>query len=463
MNDERPIEKLLRRFAKKRRDEAGAPAELHPANRRQLRAEVARQFPKAQPRAGWWTGLGLLLNRKFAYAVALLAVIGVSAVLMQPTKQKEPMGLAALDAKKGNEKQLSKAMRDEEIPASATTALEAKDSYTTEPTVAAAPPVVRTESASTAADSTSVVGEVSSTAPQSAPLTLAPTSRTRSSPASNIEADRTAERRQQVAESVARYNEQNGGRAPARSDALSTPAPAERALAASASKQAIAGSVVTNAESQVFSRRYGVGRSTPAPGSVQPVNAVATGAAMAELAKTVQNFSQVTGGGKLQPTPASSRTTPVLVNFVVEQSGDQIRVTDSDGSTYTGLVQSASQENIAQKEFIARGGGLEKSRPAQAAFDSAADEARSAEAQNYLFRVVGTNRTLNQPVNFVGNFVMLTNQMSGAITSAQFADQAKNTPAQLQVLPLLQNSAIQGRLQIGSGREVELNAVPVKP
>ena len=45
MNDERPIEKLLRRAAQKRSDEAGAPPELHPANRRLLQAEVARQFP----------------------------------------------------------------------------------------------------------------------------------------------------------------------------------------------------------------------------------------------------------------------------------------------------------------------------------------------------------------------------------------------------------------------------------
>ena len=46
MNDDRPIEKLLRRYAKTRRDEAGAPLELHPATRRLLQGEVSRQFPK---------------------------------------------------------------------------------------------------------------------------------------------------------------------------------------------------------------------------------------------------------------------------------------------------------------------------------------------------------------------------------------------------------------------------------
>ena len=45
MNDERPIEKLLRRYARKRHDEAGTPLELHPATRRLLQGEVSRQFP----------------------------------------------------------------------------------------------------------------------------------------------------------------------------------------------------------------------------------------------------------------------------------------------------------------------------------------------------------------------------------------------------------------------------------
>ena len=44
MDNERPIEKLLRAFAKKRRDSAGAPVEMHPATRRLLQGEVARQF-----------------------------------------------------------------------------------------------------------------------------------------------------------------------------------------------------------------------------------------------------------------------------------------------------------------------------------------------------------------------------------------------------------------------------------
>ena len=76
MNDERPIEKLLRRYAKKRRDAAGA-SELHPATRRLLQGEVERQYPRAAGGAApsflvvlknWWPW--------FAGSVAILALTG---------------------------------------------------------------------------------------------------------------------------------------------------------------------------------------------------------------------------------------------------------------------------------------------------------------------------------------------------------------------------------------------------
>ena len=81
---ERPIEKLLRAAAKKRRDEAGAPFELHPATRRLLQGEVARKFAKAPRQARsfserlgrWWP--------RFAWGAALFAVLGVAAWMLVP-------------------------------------------------------------------------------------------------------------------------------------------------------------------------------------------------------------------------------------------------------------------------------------------------------------------------------------------------------------------------------------------
>src|SRR5688572_22742108 len=87
MNDERPIEKLLRRYAKKRRDESGAPPELHPATRRMLQGEVARQFPKPHPAesAGFWA----ILRARWVYAAACMVVVGVATVLLLPSLREE--------------------------------------------------------------------------------------------------------------------------------------------------------------------------------------------------------------------------------------------------------------------------------------------------------------------------------------------------------------------------------------
>src|SRR6266404_235800 len=69
MEPERPIENLLRAWAKKRRDDAGAPLEMHPATRRLLQGEVARRFAK-EPRQ----------PRSFSQALA-----GVLAAIVLPT------------------------------------------------------------------------------------------------------------------------------------------------------------------------------------------------------------------------------------------------------------------------------------------------------------------------------------------------------------------------------------------
>ena len=51
MEPERKIEKWLLAFAKKRRDQAGAGLELHPATRRLLQGEVRRQFGSPEPKS----------------------------------------------------------------------------------------------------------------------------------------------------------------------------------------------------------------------------------------------------------------------------------------------------------------------------------------------------------------------------------------------------------------------------
>ena len=93
---ERPIENLLRAAAKKRRHEAGAPLELHPATRRLLQGEVARKFTKpgrairsfSEMLGQWWPRL--------AWGVAIFAVLGVAVWVLLPISGKgKPEALLA--------------------------------------------------------------------------------------------------------------------------------------------------------------------------------------------------------------------------------------------------------------------------------------------------------------------------------------------------------------------------------
>ena len=79
MNDDRPIEKLLRRYGKKRRDDAGTPLELHPATRRLLQGEVARQFRKDPPGATPFSFAQIWQSWRLqlAWAVPLLVMVAV--------------------------------------------------------------------------------------------------------------------------------------------------------------------------------------------------------------------------------------------------------------------------------------------------------------------------------------------------------------------------------------------------
>ncbi len=72
------MDDLLKTYAKKRRDEAGAPFEMHPATRRLLQAEAAKQRPKTPDRSGSWFGAMLAFWPRLAVAASLVAVIGVT-------------------------------------------------------------------------------------------------------------------------------------------------------------------------------------------------------------------------------------------------------------------------------------------------------------------------------------------------------------------------------------------------
>ena len=85
MDNERPIERLLRDYAKKRRADGGKSLEMHPATRRLLQGEVARQFPRTHRGGFSLSGFFARWKPGLVYALCALALVAVSVPLMLST------------------------------------------------------------------------------------------------------------------------------------------------------------------------------------------------------------------------------------------------------------------------------------------------------------------------------------------------------------------------------------------
>src|SRR4051812_45233726 len=95
MEPERKIERLLRAFAKKRRDQAGSALELHSSARKQLQDEVTRLASKK-------TGAGLSLfswfRPRLAFAAGFLVIVALTAWFLLPVLNgRKPQTFASAD------------------------------------------------------------------------------------------------------------------------------------------------------------------------------------------------------------------------------------------------------------------------------------------------------------------------------------------------------------------------------
>jgi len=90
MEPERDIKKLLRAYAKRRRAKAGDAFTLHPATRRLLQGEVARQTPPAPDEPESWS-LWDVLRERWAALLGFALVIFFMASLVLPPLSKAKM------------------------------------------------------------------------------------------------------------------------------------------------------------------------------------------------------------------------------------------------------------------------------------------------------------------------------------------------------------------------------------
>lgn len=514
MNDERPIEKLLRRAAQKRNDEAGAPPELHPANRRMLQAEVARQFPpaKAPPREAappFW----VVLTRRWAYALALIPVIGLLALVVLPSLSK---------SKSKSQMELAK---NTPLEFATAPAVSADESLAPQPTAASARLAGSAETVNTVTLGASGGGNRASanysdlpaiTAPPPAALPLARADRdtsagrelvgaatlTTDSLGVNRENERAAYQLESRTETAPkRAQPESFSRATVPASVATAAKPVRNGAVGGMSGAPGAGAAVTAAPRPEKGAK--LGERTVAHDSVAPAKEfdapVALGAKDSAGAVVATEVAQdayfadkgwiARGGGadrqrtllnsqafsnlgtasaeaKRKDTRANALTPPVLVNFKVEQAGRDLRVVDGDGSVYRGVVDEENtlyqqmSERQQQKLMIANESRFKFQTP-KLADDLTAKKQQEADVY-YFYRVEGTNRTLNQNVVFTWNFVDTNALASGNLNYQNTAQKLDAAKLSEQFPAALQNSYINGRAQFGEGREIEVNAVPVK-
>ena len=161
---------------------------------------------------------------------------------------------------------------------------------------------------------------------------------------------------------------------------------------------------------------------------------------------------------------------PVLASFQVEQDGQQLRIVDADGSVYSGSLQLADAARRTRAAKPEAAASAPASRALGVRLEESAASGRDLDqllSHVYAFRVAGTNRSLNKKIVFTGNLLPSTNLAPSppAATNFGFAAGTAGTrvgAVQPVRLPLL-NSRIAGKVVIGTGNAVEVNALPANP
>ncbi|MGE5212233.1 MAG: hypothetical protein ACM3NN_00935, partial [Nitrospirota bacterium] len=122
--------------------------------------------------------------------------------------------------------------------------------------------------------------------------------------------------------------------------------------------------------------------------------------------KTGRQFSQRQAIQSFRNNTQVSQAANVLNTFQVQQQGNEIRVLDADGSTYTGKIEQSANSAELDSRITARR-DVKKQTERYAA--KSAGEGESAGPQSY-FRATGYNLSLKKRIVFEGNYELPVSQ-----------------------------------------------------
>ncbi len=150
----------------------------------------------------------------------------------------------------------------------------------------------------------------------------------------------------------------------------------------------------------------------PATVAASKQQALSFDAGGAGVVPVQQRFQQLDNRAGYRQNFNSPPLPQVMQDFAFERTGDRVRIVDADGSTYSGTVMPAPAEEASRK-------AVSQLDAAKARKDAAEQLARSVDApEAYHFIASGVNRKLNQSVEFRGEWLPVAPAQSQPATPA---------------------------------------------
>ena len=476
------MDDALKAYARKRREQAGAPLEMHPATRRLLQGEVRRlrgQRGSAASDGGW-----LRFLPRLGFALSIAIVLAVVFWSLRPPSPQYQMS-AVPDSRQPND-----AFYDREVNAPAEAQVARDSKLASEPVAeqdkAQAPPAP-TLAKNKVGERETLYREnkdaaVKQLAEMPAPAQPTPAGSAAAAP-SDLALNRPASP-PAVRRSIALADESgakkeviiNTAAIQTNADALAL-AQNERLEKSEFARTLNAGRPASNTAGFYYAINPSASAASKPSGAPVTTLADADRSHEQPIAIAAVNNGSVTTKPAPQPTlyfSTDASTTQaalgaavalksdrfqrggppsVLQNFELQQAGNEVRVVDADGSVYSGVVTTqATDAPVEQQKRVA-----EESR-ADAALG--VRQQTTADRAKLSFRASGTNRTLNQVVvldGVVANFTDVDEQPAPS-RRAEPATRARSlTVAQ----PTNQVLRLRGQLRIGKTNEVTIDALRV--
>lgn len=437
--DNSRMDELLRSYAKKRREESGAPLELHPATRRILQDEIGRTL-RATARPAAKRPLLPLIWPRLAFGAALFAIfLGLIFVFQTKVSQKPATELARLETPAPES--ATTLAGDLQPEAKSFSRQRERSSMDKAPGGSAAPLGLEEAEPPSVFKKEQTLADPSRYAAKSAPSQPAisgasPPEPVQTAAAPEFQADTRTTREERLAGALAKQKSV-ADRIDATKDYLdTTTAPAAATIAAG--------------------RPPAV--QTPAAPAMSPVAAaqpiqepdISSGTPPPSLVFVQQDAGKYRENLLSPPQPA------VLKTFQFQKLGDSVRIIDADGSIYEGrLLGSVSRPSPSTT--AARRSGSQKA--AEVLLGSA--NAKIETSETFSFEVAGTNCELQQLVTLKGTFQ--TVMPSADLGAARLADDSarsemKSKDSRATKAEILRPASIRGKVNVGNNTEFPLDA-----